>query len=1507
MIPSRRDPTRAIDLADGVPLLGRRAAAGPDGALHHLRPPLRAAAAEVGPDPRGLQGRQRRELRVPGAFRERTFRKLPRRSSSGWRGRPGGACSTWARRADRSWPRRGERGYEPLGCEPSTWMCAFARERYGLDLHPGTLFDMPARRRGRSTCSRCGTSSSTRPDPKAVLAPRARAADARRRARHVVSRLRQPRRAAARRALAVPAHRAPLLLHARDDDRAAARDAASSRWATRRTCRPSSSATSPSARRPTSARSAGLVHRAAARAAAATGCRSSTGWARPWSWRERRPGSRDARGPVVVLGGGVAGLAAGYYLSRAGFPVTVVERAPVARRAVRQLPEPTASRSTTGRTSSTRSCPGSSTRSARLLGDRLIEHKKKNRIRLLGRYLDYPLCLGNLLPLLGPVRAAKLGLGYAGAMAGGRPRRRAGAPTRSTSCGASAAACTSWSSSRWPGRCGAIPKLLSADLARARIPSGGASELILRLLKLKETTENEDAPFFYYPRAGSACSRSGWRRRSAPRAAGSSPARRRCALERDGARVTAVEVSRDGKTERLPCETLVSSIPLHALAGLLFPGDADVAADVARLRLRDLALVFLFLAPRAAGGRPLDLLPRAAVSVQPDVRAEVDGPRPGPEGAHRDLLRLHLRRRATRPGTRPTTRSCAAASTRWSRRGSRPRTAFEGGSRAAVPQLLPDVHGGLQGAPVRGLRALRRRGQPRPHRAASACSTTTTRTIAWTWAASSPARWRRARPRRRIWAGLEERVRRTGSSIDAGAGAASRSPRSSSPCRSLAALAGSRSGRPVTLNLGPGDAPYVSGFAPEYEIDDKVATHWTTYHARVDLPLIVDAPEVAARLSLRARLPADGGGRGQARRPAASTASTPAAALSWSAGRSLGPTRPIAGRARDRRRFPRAEGPRPEAGLGARGDAAGRRRPAPRRRGVDAGARRGAGRGHSPGRGLAAPPRRRAVPRRWPWPWLRACSSIPGSRIGCCAASRWRCSCSAAPACSPAARCVARGRALPASRAHPGRARAARVPDPRRRRQPSGLLLPGPAHARAAGGEGAGEGPRLLRAPSEAIAEHGVWRTEAYGRTYAFPYSPAFHLPFAALGLPYDTLLAGHEAGRRPRSRRCRWSSCGRSRGSGGIATAGAFLMLRGPDLHLAPQLRVPAVAVRPRGGRGVPALALRGASTRVGERRAWLAGAALGGGLPARVRVRGREHGSVMIAVLAATIALTGDVAPRPCRPRHGDRGGGHRGRSSTTATSCPWSLDVASRVAAGAERAPSRYPVQSFWAVAYARTRDFFDGVYPVLAALGIAAILLPRPRVRPRTRLVDRVDRHLRRAPPRPRQGPGRLPPRPRDAARDAARVPGRGGVARPAVARRGDGGGRQRWASCSSSPPRDWPGSGGPWPISSGTPPDGDLVNSRRHGRQSLRQVPHPLREGPRALPRGRGGRGHVHHPVRQGGHQEEGQGRRHHAGRAGEGRLLRGDGRSSSARRARPPRRWSRTATSSSSTARPSGT
>jgi protoporphyrinogen oxidase len=297
---------------------------------------------------------------------------------------------------------------------------------------------------------------------------------------------------------------------------------------------------------------------------------------------------------IVVLGGGVAGLAAGHYLARDGHAVTVVERAPV----------------TGGLCGSFQShgftldygphklysvVPGILDELRAIMGDELLEHRKKNRIRLLGRYMEYPLSLGNLLPLLGPVRAAKLGLGYAGALLGGLlPRPEATSYEdyllRRFGRGVYELVFEPLAQKVWGN-----PRELAAELARARIPSGGATELILRLLKLRANAEDLDAKFFYYPKGGFGA----WPERLASniRAAGGRilTSATPVSLEREGAAVRSVSVERGGEVERLPCDVLVSSIPIHALAAMLHPGDAAVEAASKKLRLRDLALVYVIL------------------------------------------------------------------------------------------------------------------------------------------------------------------------------------------------------------------------------------------------------------------------------------------------------------------------------------------------------------------------------------------------------------------------------------------------------------------------------------------------------------------------------------------------------------------------------------------------------------------------------------------------------------------------------------------------------------------------------------------------------------------------------------------------------------------------------------------------------------------------------------------------------------------------------------------------
>jgi len=298
------------------------------------------------------------------------------------------------------------------------------------------------------------------------------------------------------------------------------------------------------------------------------------------------------RGPVVILGGGVAGLAAARYLARDGWPVTLLERAPALGGLCGTFRQGDFALDF-GPHKLYSVVPGILDEIRALLGDRLIEHQKKNRIRLLGRYLDYPLRLGNLLPLLGPLRAAGLGLGYAGAMARGlvdrsEPRSYEDYILRRFGRGVYELVFEPLAAKVWGD-----PKLLSADLARARIPSGGAAELVLRLLKLKQTTEDQDAPFFYYPRGGFGV----WPERLAEeaRAQGATllTSTAPVALTREGGRVRSVTVDTGSGRATLPCDTLVSSIPIHALAGLLHPGDASVDEEARRLRLRDLALVYL--------------------------------------------------------------------------------------------------------------------------------------------------------------------------------------------------------------------------------------------------------------------------------------------------------------------------------------------------------------------------------------------------------------------------------------------------------------------------------------------------------------------------------------------------------------------------------------------------------------------------------------------------------------------------------------------------------------------------------------------------------------------------------------------------------------------------------------------------------------------------------------------------------------------------------------------------
>jgi hypothetical protein len=523
-----------------------------------------------------------------------------------------------------------------------------------------------------------------------------------------------------------------------------------------------------------------------------------------------------------------------------------------------------------------------------------------------------------------------------------------------------------------------------------------------------------------------------------------------------------------------------------------------------------------------------------------------------------------------------------------------------------------------------------------------------------------------------------------------------------------AAWWGARGPFEITLNLGPGDGPYVSGFTSSYEIDDRVATHWTSYDAAVALPLTVSGsgalsyrfarvfPETAV---VEVKFAGDLVDRFECR-----------------GGRFLERTVPVGprGRAPVAVAFHADSHERQNLGLK-----------------LDWVRLTGAGRVALSGSARLAPTLvvalliglhllagwdlRRAALLATPWaaaaafgvvrdPWLvhqllrgvvlaLALFGLAGVGLGRWFQSRGQASAPAVRALAALALATFLLRALAVN--HPD----FYYPDLRTHARLVQVV-------RAAGFD-------FFRSPAAYIWEHGVWRTAAYGKTYAFPYTPAFHLPFAALPFDYDALLTAMKltaAALTTVPLVLVWALARRL----GASVVGAALMAVIPtyvsrlSFAFLPSLFGHAVDV-------AFLFWLAGNLDRIREPRVWVRGA-----LFVSACQLAYVSGVVNISLFVAVLAVSEAVARREARVSQAlsvlaiGLAGSLVSVLVYYRDFLPMVLDVAGHAASRGGAAASVHPVQGFFAVAYARTRDFFDGMYPVLAAGGLA-ILFRRGRGR------------------------------------------------------------------------------------------------------------------------------------------------------------------------------------------------
>jgi protoporphyrinogen oxidase len=299
---------------------------------------------------------------------------------------------------------------------------------------------------------------------------------------------------------------------------------------------------------------------------------------------------------IVILGAGVGGLAAGYFLARTGkYAVTVLEKEPVIGGLCASF-EHNGFVLDYGAHKLYSVIPGVLDEVRSLMGERLIDLPKKNRLFLDGHLLDYPLKLGNLARVLGPLRFLKIGFGYGVEVLKGFFNRRAPASYKEYIIRRFGRPTYELVFESLADKVWGDPATLHPEMARTRLPASGGGELILKLLGVKKESADTNAEFFYYPRAGFG----DW-----PQALAEGILAHGGevltgvdvqALDVKENRVRSVQTKVNGAQKNFDCDTLVSSLPLPLLGRMVF-GDSDPEFNraVQGLQFRHLVLVYIFI------------------------------------------------------------------------------------------------------------------------------------------------------------------------------------------------------------------------------------------------------------------------------------------------------------------------------------------------------------------------------------------------------------------------------------------------------------------------------------------------------------------------------------------------------------------------------------------------------------------------------------------------------------------------------------------------------------------------------------------------------------------------------------------------------------------------------------------------------------------------------------------------------------------------------------------------
>ena len=292
----------------------------------------------------------------------------------------------------------------------------------------------------------------------------------------------------------------------------------------------------------------------------------------------------------AVLGGGPAGLTAGYVLARSGRPVVVFEAGDQVGGLARTVVRDGYRFDLGGHRFFTKSDEVQQLWH-QVLGEELLVRERLSRIYWRGRFIDYPLRLVDVMRKVGPVELARCGGSYAGAVLRRGVRRRAPQTFEDWVCDRFGRRLFELFFKSYTEKVWGVPTAqISADWAAQRIRTLSFSRVV-RAALLKDGGEVRSLiEQFHYPRLGPGQM---WEAMAAETIGAGGQVRLGSRVERielEHGRVVAVQAA----GERVGVDSVISSLALRDVVALADPPPpARVREAAAGLRYRDFLTVAL--------------------------------------------------------------------------------------------------------------------------------------------------------------------------------------------------------------------------------------------------------------------------------------------------------------------------------------------------------------------------------------------------------------------------------------------------------------------------------------------------------------------------------------------------------------------------------------------------------------------------------------------------------------------------------------------------------------------------------------------------------------------------------------------------------------------------------------------------------------------------------------------------------------------------------------------------